>query len=155
MAKIASLNSQINAKVICNNLMTKTEKRMDMTFDFVMLTRPDMSWPRAVSPYCMWDLNKSYAKHDWHLMFPRQRATRLLEELPNKYFSCTELKDMEDPEPYQRNYIMPTDDHGGNLGLSGIVTRQNEKKRPLNLCHAFPGEAQACAAMTDANACVQ
>lgn len=150
-----SLNGQVNAKVACNNLMTKAEQRMSTTFDFVILTRPDMSWSLAVRPYCMWDLKKMYNKKDWHYMFPRQEARRMLEELPNKYFGCTELKDMFYPETYQTNFVQPSSDWGGSAGLSGIVTRQNKDNMPHNLCGEFPGDATKCAAMTDTNRCVQ
>ena len=89
-ANYLSLVGQLNSRLRCYELLEAEEKRRGTAFDWVVLTRPDLTWWSLVTPICLLDPSKTLRHHDWVFMGPREQAGRWLLDLPSTFFSCAD-----------------------------------------------------------------
>lgn len=129
-----SLAGQLTNRKKVTDIMINYEKQNNITFDFIIIIRPDLSWPYACMPFCMYDLTVCRMKHDWVFWFPREYLEKIVYIPYNKYFNCEELLNSRSIE-----YFIW--DMWKNLGikmyndptLSAILTRKNKKNMPSNM----------------------
>mmetsp|Transcript_8993 Transcript_8993/g.21642 ORF Transcript_8993/g.21642 Transcript_8993/m.21642 type:complete len:149 (+) Transcript_8993:613-1059(+) len=71
-------------------------------------SRPDLTWPVAMRPFCMWDLQRRYMLGDQVLMFPRAAMNEVFEACQED-FMIGDLKF-----------------EGGNAMIPAQITRKNK-----------------------------
>lgn len=130
-----SLAGQLTNKKKVIDIMINYENENKMTFDFIIMIRPDLSWPYSCMPFCMYDLSICRKKHDWVLFFPRDKVERIVNIPYNKYYNCEELLIKKNSIEH---YIFSIwKDLGINMyedvTLSAILTRKNEENMPSNM----------------------
>eukprot|EP00966_Prymnesium_polylepis_P083718 1939097-Prymnesium_polylepis.1 len=80
---------QLNNRRACESLIQRYESAHSARFDYVIYSRPDLSWPVAVRPFCLWDLKQRYMLGDQVLMFPRDGMEQVLEACQEDYMMGT------------------------------------------------------------------
>ena len=85
-----SLAGQLDSRRRAYAMVVDEEGRTNLTFSHVLYTRPDLSWPISIRPYCLgFNLTHAIRKHDWAWLLPRQPDARVaLRELPEAFFTC-------------------------------------------------------------------
>ena len=130
-----SLAGQLTNKKKVIDIMIDYENKNNLIFDFVILIRPDLSWPYPCMPFCMYDLSICRKKHDWVLWFPRNFVEKIIYIPYEKYYNCEELLIKKNSI---ENYIfsiwkdLKINMHE-DLTLSAILTRKNKKNMPSNM----------------------
>ena len=131
-----SLASQLTNRKKVTDIMINYEKKNNTTFDFIIIIRPDLSWPYACMPFCMYDLSICRRKHDWILWFPREYLEKIVYIPYNKYFNCDELLNGQSIEHFIWNIWKKLDvNMFDDPTLSGILTRKDKKNMPSNMGH--------------------
>jgi len=130
-----SLAGQLANKKKVIDIMINYENENKMTFDFIIIIRPDLSWPYPCMPFCMYDLSICRKKHDWVLFFPRDKVEKIVNIPYNKYYNCEELLIKKNSIEH---YIFSIwKDLGINMcedvTLSAILTRKNKENMPSNM----------------------
>ena len=106
LAKLAALAGQLSRRAACGELIHAEEARRGggARFDWVILSRPDLTWYASMVPHCFWAASHTQRKWDWVHVGRRDAAQRWLVELPRHFFAC-ELRSTRAPrvgEPFQR-----------------------------------------------------
>ena len=86
-----SIAGQLANRQACHDLIEAEEERTGKMFDVVISTRPDMSWPVAMKPYCMFDLNTNYMQWDWAFLFTRDQARTSMDSVPEELWTCARM----------------------------------------------------------------
>lgn len=88
--QVASLAGQLDSRRRAYEMVVAEEGRTNIRFSHVLYTRPDLSWPMPMWPYCLgFDLGRAMRKHDWVWLLPREPDARLaLRDLPASFFAC-------------------------------------------------------------------
>ena len=86
---LRSMLGQLNNRRACLSLITRHERAHSTRFDYVIYSRPDVAWPVAMRPFCLWDLTQRYMMGDQVLMFPRAAASEVLEACQEDYMMGT------------------------------------------------------------------
>ena len=155
-----SLVGQLNNRHACHDLISAEEVRSGTPFTYVIYSRPDLSWPIPVWPYCYWDLGRTQKKWDWAMFLTREEARRNLEFVANELWTCSRLPFQADwrsegiqfPEEYMQEVFTGNDFDGYAGPVSAILTRLNQPNMP-NVCGTFVGNIDLCAPITYMNQC--
>ena len=168
-----SLLGQLNTRQQLYHLIEAEESRTGLAFDFIIYTRPDVSWPYPVKPFCFWDLNWTYRKLDWVLFASREAARVNLDQPANDLWNCDPMiprneeyppDGIQAPEHYMFRHFVGTDEFDAFVTkeISGFITRQNVPNRAIDLCDTWnsnyiilwsEGDQRRCEELTWRNTC--
>ena len=168
LSRIRSFAGQMNGRLACARLIEHEEARRRRRFAYVILTRPDMSWPYAIRPFCMWDFTRTVSKFDWVYMGPRAHAELWLKQVAIDFFDCTRrygphVSVMEWVQTALESLPkaeLDEYDAGADGRLSGFVQRDPREARKENfgepgflcdLMHATSTET--CTLLSEENRC--
>jgi hypothetical protein len=85
-----SLLGQLDARKQCYEALLAEETSHGMQFDLLVYTRPDLSWPMAVRPHCLW--SGCVRKDDWvWLGIRRIEVERALMQAHRDLYSCRRI----------------------------------------------------------------
>eukprot|EP00658_Telonema_sp_P-2_P079157 TRINITY_DN757_c0_g1_i9.p1 TRINITY_DN757_c0_g1~~TRINITY_DN757_c0_g1_i9.p1 ORF type:complete len:325 (+),score=32.71 TRINITY_DN757_c0_g1_i9:137-1111(+) len=89
---------QLNNKYQCYQMIVEYERQTKSRFDFVLVTRPDITWYAPLAPWCINPLTnlsipraQSPIIHltDWITWIPRQHVANFLSEPYKAYHNCS------------------------------------------------------------------
>jgi len=85
-AKYQSVLGQLTNHKTCFEMLEKHEKEHRVAFGWVIYARPDLTWWKAVAPWCRHALPKRH--RDFSFWFPRDRAKELLYDPHAAHYAC-------------------------------------------------------------------
>jgi len=151
-----SLLGQLYNRKRCYDMVEAHEAATGSAFDWILLTRPDLTWYRPMKPWCMHaalrepvTVNTTVMhKSDWVYLLPRTKAAELLLEPLRRHYACeTPFDRRSNVENFWRVHVPGMAMSSGSFHSNGtssepgnlpaIVTRIDADGFPNNICNTL------------------
>ena len=138
----SSMHSEVNQQSMwrrCYNFVSEHESRMNVTFDYVIYTRPDLMYPIAARAYCLHAPDPYWVfKQSDHVHIMTRRALDVFYDYTNHVAACPDVPPGMAMEEFQEYYAKR---HGIKkfeitrvTDRVAILLRPDQPGFPTNVC---------------------
>lgn len=126
-----SLAGQVLARKICMDMIETEENRTGKAFDFVILSRVDLTAYAPLKPFCTYNLRSARrVGYDWFIMASREKAAALAKDPYDAFYGCKRNLHLGQDAPIYFKAYFDAQSSPEVFDLPVLVTRLNKPHMP-------------------------
>lgn len=135
-----SLLGQLDNRNQCFDMVVAHEAAYGISFDHVLVVRPDLTWFQPMRPWCLIEAlrnndGSALRSWDWVFLLPRAAAAASLVEPHRRYHACTAPLELGQRLEHLLVKYTPYESIREDRGiLPAMLTRENKQGMPNNIC---------------------